>query len=167
MLSLSSSLLLLCELALTTAVSFDRITSVVNGAAEYSGTAVSVFNPLPTLMYNCDEMPAICKNVEQYMNTNNLAPMGAGWEFHYHNSPGSKGHTKRRGSAVCPSTWAKNRVPQCGTDPTQPNVVPGNLPPIVMAKTAAGLGKFNYEIPDTTGASSGMAFTCDEFPARS
>ncbi|KAF8541870.1 hypothetical protein BDD12DRAFT_730789 [Trichophaea hybrida] len=139
----------------------DRQTSVVNNVALYSSTRVSVFPTLPTLIYNCNELQAICQNVEQYITTNGLGNLGNGWDFHYQRSTTN---SATRGRQVCPGNWNKMRVPSCGTQPGQPDVNPGGLSPAVMTHPP---GIFQAEIPDLAGNPSGMSFTCDEFPARS
>jgi len=164
-LSRSTPILLTYFSSLT--VALDRQTSIVGNIAIYSGTPVAVYPTLPTLIYNCNELQAICQNVQEYITTNTLISLGTGWDFHYQHSPGGTGNTKKRGRQVCPSNWNTNRNPPCGSQQGQPNVNPGQLPPTVLLRPPLGPAIFQSEISDAVGNPSGMAFTCDEFPARS
>jgi hypothetical protein len=146
---------------------FTRTPTSVNGVLEYYGVAVDVYNPLPTLIYNCDNLAAICANVQEFLNDNPNVNLPL--TLHYDSNSSRSG--RRRGSS-CPSSWQNSLVVNgisysCGNYPGQPNVQPGNLPPIV-GPVGNWQPMFFFEIPDAaqTG-SSGMRFTCDEFPAAS
>ncbi|KAL4888743.1 hypothetical protein BDV59DRAFT_187989 [Aspergillus ambiguus] len=147
------------------ALALDRTTSIVAGVAEYTGVAVDVYNPLPTLIYNCYNLKSICKNVEEYLDDNNLV-MGTGLDFHYDSLSTS---TDRRRRQSCPSkTWTNVLPFPCGSDPAQPSVMPGNLPARVGPLPGWQNPDFKMEIPNLLGTGpSGMRYTCDEFPAAS
>jgi hypothetical protein len=90
--------------------------SVVNGASVYQGTTVSQNkHGIPTLVYNCGKVPALCENVHQQYplaTTVYAAPAGAVTghhtilgasylQFHYDRDSNSGA---RRGAA-CSSSW--------------------------------------------------------------
>lgn len=166
--NMSPSIYTLLALSLVVGtVALDRVTSTpVGGVAEYTGQPVDVYNPLPTLIYNCDNLPSICKNVEEYLTDNNI-PIGTGLDFHYDSDRKSTG--KRRGKS-CPGqgAWTKVLTFPCGSDPAQPVVMPGSLPARVGPLVTWQTPEFEMEIPNLLGnGPSGMRYTCDEFPAAS
>ncbi|RFU25825.1 hypothetical protein B7463_g10511, partial [Scytalidium lignicola] len=114
-------------------------------------------------------MKAICKNVEEFLDDNNLA-IGAGMAFHY---DGNSMRAEERGDDSCPRSWQNVIGTPCGSVTGQPNVMPGNLPPRVGPILNANgqtvwSPQFGSEIPNLAGnGPSGMRFTCDEFPAKS
>jgi hypothetical protein len=148
-------------------VALDRVTSTpVGGVAEYTGQPVDVYTPLPTLIYNCDNLPSICKNVEEYL-TDNSIPMGTGLDFHYDSE---KKSTEKRRRQSCPGqgAWTIVLNSACGSDPAQPLVMPGSLPARVGPLATWQNPEFEMEIPNLLGTGpSGMRYTCDEFPAAS
>ena len=163
---MNASGLLLFLYVLVQALALDRVTSVVNGVAEYTGQPVDVYNPLPTLIYNCDNLPSICANVQDYLNDNTIA-MGNGLDFHYDSFSKS---TKKRRNQSCRTNerWTTDLPFPCGSNPAQPNVMPGNLPARVGPLTTWQNPEFRMEIPNLLGTGpSGMRYTCDEFPAAS
>ncbi|GES61328.1 hypothetical protein ATEIFO6365_0006078700 [Aspergillus terreus] len=163
---MSTSRLLLILYLLVQALALDRVTSVVNGVAEYTGQPVDVYNPLPTLIYNCYNLPSICANVQDYLNDNNIV-MGNGLDFHYDSFSKS---TKKRRNQSCRTNerWTSDLPFPCGSDPAQPSVMPGNLPARVGPLTTWQNPEFRMEIPNLFGTGpSGMRYTCDEFPAAS
>jgi len=158
--------LLLFEASLVLAQ--DRTISVVAGATVYEGVPVAIYNPLPTVIYNCDRMAAICFNVAEFLSdpVNVAAGMGAvPINFHYDGS-----WTDIRRGDSCPGNWQANVGVNCGNVPGQPNVQPGNLPAAVVQPGAQwNMGPyFQLEIPNAPGTGpSGMRYTCEEFPAAS
>ncbi|KAL5354921.1 hypothetical protein BJX96DRAFT_170177 [Aspergillus floccosus] len=163
---MSASRLLLISYLLVQALALDRVTSVVNGVAEYTGQPVDVYNPLPTLIYNCANLPSICANVQDYLTDNNIA-MGIGLDFHYDSF--SKTTKKRRNQSCRPNErWTSDLPFPCGSDPAQPLVMPGNLLARVGPLATWPNPQFRMEIPNALGTGpSGMRYTCDEFPAAS
>ncbi|OQE37228.1 hypothetical protein PENCOP_c010G08407 [Penicillium coprophilum] len=165
--SLSKYTLLALSLVLGT-WALDRTTSApAGGVPEYTGQPVDDYSPvLPTLIYNCDNLPSICKNVEEYL-VDNAIQIGAGLDFHYDSDPKS---TEKRRRKSCPSkgAWVNVLPFPCGSDPAQPNVMPGNLPARVGPLATWQGPEFEMEIPNLLGTGpSGMRYTCDEFPAAS
>ncbi|EPS27277.1 hypothetical protein PDE_02220 [Penicillium oxalicum 114-2] len=162
----SSTCVLLALSLVGGSVALDRVTSTVAGVAEYTGQPVDVYGPLPTLIYNCNNMPSICKNVQEYLDDNGLQ-MGGGLDFHY-DSDGSSTKKRRRQSCPGSSAWTNSLPFPCGSDPAQPNVMPGNLPARVGPLATWLNPEFEMEIPNLLGTGpSGMRYTCDEFPAAS
>ncbi|KAI9798404.1 MAG: hypothetical protein M1833_004798 [Piccolia ochrophora] len=149
-------------------------TSTVNGRAEYMGTPVET-NPvgIPTLIYNCAKMPSICKNVgKRYPMAGGLLSLPNGKRYLELNWDTDKARTKARGAAACGNNWkARHPCPE----PGQPEVVPKGswvgqgsfigkrLYPFVPVGEA---GSYTIESTTVPGASSGMAWTCDEFPPK-
>ncbi|KAI1327922.1 hypothetical protein F5Y16DRAFT_166950 [Xylariaceae sp. FL0255] len=147
------------------------------GPAQYAGVVVDVYNPLPTLIYNCDDMAAICWNAAEMLADPSNAALNAlnPKVFHYDTD---SSHTATRNSASCPGTWQNQLPATCGSVPGQPNVQPGSLPPNVAAPGVAHANagfpggmwtpEFNNEITNAAGnGPSGMVFTCEEFPSAS
>ena len=132
----------------------------------YLQSAVVIPNPLPTLVYNCAIMPAICSNVQAWATAQNLQlPL----TLHYDADTGRK---SSRGSTACPDTWSvthtcpeTNQPAVHGYDRTNPA-----LPVMVQYGTALLTNEVEF-VNEIAGAtpqdSSGLAYTCDEFPARS
>ena len=158
-----------------------QITTAANGAAQFSGTPV-LANPIgvPTLVYNCAKMPSICNNVHANGGSYQLTDLGnslkgrlvTGTYVTLHVDPDSTRGTARRAQS-CPSNWKQNHVcPETGTggrDP-QPLVVPepfnvgGRTVSTGFVGEALNAAGFDYHILDPSGALTGMAWTCDEFP---
>ncbi|TGJ85455.1 hypothetical protein E0Z10_g3313 [Xylaria hypoxylon] len=164
---------LYCE---TLAANLGKAASTVNGGALYYGTAVDNGPAaVPTIVYNCDRLRAICWNLNEFMTDATNPGYGAVPLFFHYDGDRTRKNTRRAFS--CPRNWQtfhlRNR---CGSVTGQPNVVPGNLPPIVVQPipetgpqlwTPSG-PRFNNEIPNLTNtASSGMFFSCEEMPAAS
>ncbi|KAF9885052.1 hypothetical protein FE257_000783 [Aspergillus nanangensis] len=146
----------------------DRTTSTdANGNVVFAGRPVDIYNPLPTLIYNCDNIPSICANVGEYLAINGFQ-MGNGLEFHYDSL---NKNTKRRRKQSCPEkgAWVTRylNIP-CGDNPVAPQVMPGSLSPTVGPLLNWPKPEFQMEIPNAAGdGPSGMRYTCDEFPAAS
>ncbi|KAI0542148.1 hypothetical protein GGR58DRAFT_454175 [Xylaria digitata] len=164
---------LYCE---TLAVELGKRVSTVNNQPLYYGTAVDEGPAaVPTVIFNCDRLKAICWNLQEFMNDQTNTGYGTlPLTFHYDGDMERK-NTRREFS--CPENWQRAHLGnRCGSVPGQPNVEPGNLPPVVVRPvptdgpqlwTPSG-PRFNNEIPNLTNtASSGMAFTCEEMPAAS
>ncbi len=63
---------------------------------------------MPTMVYNCAYMPAICKNIKKYLGSMPVA--GQEHTFHYDRESGTANNKKRskaRRDAVCPDDWIK------------------------------------------------------------
>ena len=171
-------------LALVTSGRADS-TSTVEGVAQYSGTPVQTNpNGIPTLVYNCAKLPAICKNV----NARN--PINGGGD----NAPGtlinpaggdhidlnidtSDARCKQRRRAACPSTWKlihNPRQPFACPEPNQPLTVPqgesiitGGFVGSRWRKNVPDLSRTTLGalmIADSQGNYRGMIWTCDEWP---
>jgi hypothetical protein len=104
-------------------------TSAVNGRAEYQGTAVAT-NPkgIPTLVYNCVKLPAICTNVNrrnplQRVGTRHISRLQNA-EYIELNFDTDERRKDARRSGACPGTW-KTTHPCPETNPAQPPTVPG------------------------------------------
>ncbi|KAF2965936.1 hypothetical protein GQX73_g7641 [Xylaria multiplex] len=159
----------------TLAVELGKRVSTVNNQPLYYGTAVDQGPAVPTVIFNCDRLRAICWNLQEFMNDQTNTGYGAlPLIFHYDRDMERK-VTRRDFS--CPQNWQRKHLGnRCGNVPGQPNVEPGNLPPVVVPPvpvegpqpwTPRG-PNFNNEIPNLANtASSGMAFTCEEMPAAS
>ncbi|MCJ1283616.1 hypothetical protein MMC26_002947 [Xylographa opegraphella] len=149
-------------------------TSTVNGQAVYSGTPVATNpNGIPTLIYNCAKLPAICQNVNR---RNPLTALGPGQygtllgndhiELNYDTDAARH---EARNKDVCPGSW-KNTHPCPETN--QPYTVPqgssynhGGYPPARYNPNNLAPGASGYnKIADSQGGESGMIWTCDEWP---
>ncbi|KAK3675425.1 hypothetical protein LTR78_004508 [Recurvomyces mirabilis] len=170
--SFSSLILLFASQAITALAQI----STVNGQALYSATPV-LQNPLgvPTLVYNCAKVPALCKNVNGNGGAYSLSTLPGGLNgglangnyLTLHVDPDADRGDDRR-TESCPGNWKKNHV--C-PEPDQPLVVPA---PFNKGGRTVSTGGFvgyamdgsvsNYRILDPSGAQTGMAWTCDEFP---
>jgi len=154
-------------------------TVVVGGIAMYSGTRVAT-NPLgiPTLVYNCAKLPAICRNVNRRnplantVTTNGRLGLGNLRGTNYielNYDTDSQRHAERRND-VCPKNWKQTHT--C-PETDQPRTVRkgsslgdgsfavaryNSNPPVTLGQ--AGFNK----IADDQGAFSGMIWTCDEWP---
>ena len=149
-------------------------TSTVNGTAEFSGTPVATNpNGVPTLIYNCAKLPAICQNVNR---TNPLQSRAGGRlgelqgnpfiELNFDTDPVRH---RNRNSGVCPGTW---KTTHACPEINQPNTVPGGssygsgsypAARFIQPNLVQGNAGFN-KIADATGGDSGMIWTCDEWP---
>jgi hypothetical protein len=151
--------------------------STVNGQALYSATPVQQHpHGIPTLAYNCAKLPSICENVNR-RNPLNRIPAGLTTlqgvnhvELHYDTN--SARRDARRGT-VCPNNW-KNHHPCPETNPRQPNTVPqgaalgtggGSYPPARYNPNGLTMGDPAYNtIANASGGTSGMIWSCDEWP---
>ncbi|KAI1392048.1 glycosyl hydrolases family 18-domain-containing protein [Hypoxylon trugodes] len=127
------------------------------------------------LEYNCDYMPAICQNAQNWLN----GPRGANRAlmtnritgvvippnselFSYDFGP----HSDSRGARMCPGNWRNNHP--C-PEPNQPPIMPG--PWYSTARENVRALQANEIRADrrTPGREirSGRYYTCDEFPPRS
>ncbi len=154
--------------------------STVNGVAQYAGTPVQQNpNGIPTLVYNCAKLPAICQNVNR---RNPLTPRTTGFgalqgashlELHYDTNTA---RTDTRRGIACPSGWKKTHV--C-PETNQPETVPagsrlgsGSFParryvdPNLPVPLQRGEPGYNA-IANRAGGHSGMIWTCDEWPPAS
>ena len=97
--------------------------SVVNGASVYQGTTVSQnIHGIPTLIYNCAKVPALCENVHQQYPLNDYIHTFAGVpppQVTGHGTMQGRSHillhydrdSKRadqRRSISCPNGWKKS-----------------------------------------------------------
>ena len=119
-------------------------------------TSVRTLPAMPTLVYNCAIVPALCANVEQ------LRPGAAGgghseimgWD------PARK-RKKARNKAICPSDWKEKTVcPRTGQPPIHPLGITNDVPPWVEQGGFAVL-KMG---PSGQYERTGLMMTCDEFP---
>ncbi|KAJ2991848.1 hypothetical protein NUW58_g2369 [Xylaria curta] len=157
------------------AAQLDKATSIVAGQPVYYGTAVDHPPALPTIVYNCDRLRAICWNLAEFMNDQTNPGYGAFPLIFHVDTHRNRKNTRR--SFSCPDDWQSRHLGNtCGNVPNQPPVQPGNLPPIVVDKVEPGEPEpwnprgplFNNEIPNLfQTASSGMFFSCEEMPAAS
>ena len=140
-------------------------TTDANGNIVFMATAVEVYNSLPTLIHNCDNLPAICANFARYKSLNSIT--NGPYYFHYDENEDRK---KKRRNSSCPKSWQKY-LPggaKCGSVPGQPNVMPFNLPPVVGVAGGPWTPIFGDEIANAANdGPSGMKYTCDELPAAS
>jgi hypothetical protein len=172
---------LLCSLVLLSLADFESSQlqqSLDPGGQTYLGSPVVVELTLPTLYYNCALMPAICANVQQWLTANSqVLPKD------FHIQVGNERNTAIRRSKSCPSNWAANHP--CPEPFGQPTVVHGWGQYINgnAGRTMVQFGNsllsdltanppiqsiFTNEIEGTvTGESSGLGYTCDEFPPAS
>ncbi|KAF7558106.1 hypothetical protein G7Z17_g84 [Cylindrodendrum hubeiense] len=161
-----------------------RMVSTVNGQAVHDGTAVEQ-NPhgIPTLVYNCAKVPALCENVHQQypLNTYTHTPQpGQSVTGHstlqgrthllLHFDTGAKSQIQR--GVACNTGWKKRHV--C-PETNQPHTVPegavlgdGSFPAARWNPNGLKFGDSGYNrIADRLGQFSGMMWTCDEFPFAS
>lgn len=158
-----------------------QITTGVNGLPQYSGTPV-LANPIgvPTLVYNCAKMPSICNNVHANGGQYQLSNLGSGLKGRLatvpfvtlHVDPNSARGNTRRGQS-CPGNWKQNHAcPEPGGNgrDAQPLVVPepfnagGRTVSSGFVGEALDAANLDYHILDPSGDTTGMAWTCDEFP---
>lgn len=127
------------------------------GAAK---TSVQSLPTIPTLVYNCAIVPALCNNVAQ------LRPgaQNGGYNEVFGWDPDSDRKEKRR-EKRCPGSWKKGSAgrPRCPS-PNQPQLHPlgisNALPPVVDQSDFAVLKEGANGDPERTG----LMMTCDEFP---
>ncbi|KAH7113230.1 hypothetical protein B0J11DRAFT_541761 [Dendryphion nanum] len=135
------------------------------------GTAVQTSAPKATLIYNCALMPAICENVQQWINND---PISRSLPRDFHMDLNSR-HTSKRREKSCPGTWRLTHpcpelfpeVVRGWNTTSRTFTSPGNslLPAIPGNPFTAA---FTNEIAAANGVdSSGLAYTCDEFPPAS
>ncbi|KAH7091909.1 hypothetical protein FB567DRAFT_226367 [Paraphoma chrysanthemicola] len=141
------------------------------------------------LEYNCDKMPAICMNAQNWMSSAAATwpgrqPNVFTWDLGHNNEviPGLPAtNSQVRRSRQCPSNWKGTvAAPRC-PEPNQPRVVPplwdANGVGVTALKTPPVnplTGAFELRIADGrdnqfAGAlqESGRIYTCDEFPPAS
>lgn len=144
----------------------------------YLGTPVLAQPTMPTMYYNCALMPAICNNVQQWLTDNNhVLPR----DFHVQTE--NTKNARSRGDDSCPGDWATTHT--CPELIGQPAIVHGygqNIngnPLYTMVQFGNGLLLNNFvSVPPSyapftneiqgigQGESSGLAYTCDEFPPK-
>lgn len=166
---------------LTIAITFLSLvlaqTSTVNGVAEYRGTPVAT-HPygIPTLVYNCAKLPAICQNVNTRNRLQNVVGIGglglgklvgnAYIELNYDTNQARK---DERRLSVCPQSW---RITHPCPETNQPNTVPADTS---LGQGSWPVARFNPQnlrpvdsgyntIANGNGGNSGLIWTCDEWP---
>jgi hypothetical protein len=169
---LTSNVVLCLAIASTV---FADSTSTVGGVAEYKGTQVQTNpNGIPTLVYNCAKLPAICKNV------NNRNPIAGGGD----SSPGTltlqggvdhielnadtdKTRHDARNGAACPERWKNSHAcPERGQPVTVPrgaSVGSGSFVGQKYNNVPQGDAGSNM-IADAAGTYRGLLWSCDEWP---
>ncbi|KAH9211057.1 hypothetical protein DL95DRAFT_465264 [Leptodontidium sp. 2 PMI_412] len=150
------------------------------GGNTYQATAALVALPvLPTLYYNCAIMPAICSNVQAWLVNN-----GQALPREFHIQTGNDKNTDKRRNKSCPGSWSRTHT--CPEPIGQPATVfgygvnlNGNPAPQMLtfgnslmannpATVPPTVSPFKNEIEGIgTAESSGLAYTCDEFPPAS
>ncbi|CZR51256.1 uncharacterized protein PAC_01131 [Phialocephala subalpina] len=160
----------LCKASLQVNAQYQQTLDAGSNPPTYLGTPVAIPNPLPTLIYNCAIMPAICNNVQAWIQAQGLTLPHT---FHYDTDTFRK---EARGERACPTgrnnRWSLNH--NC-PEANQPAVhgyirTVRVVPAMVQYGTALLMNQamFTYEIAGNPATeSSGLAYTCDEFPARS
>ena len=153
--------------------------SVVAGTTKYENNAILTPSPaVPTVVYNCAKVPALCSNVASYMpmNTAQMTLSTDPAVFHFNKNEAN--HDRRRDQS-CPGTWSNTHI--CPEE-DQPAVVLGgsyvNLRGNLFAGAFEGkifvdpgdpdaLGARGHMIADDTTPNtySGLIWSCDEFPA--
>lgn len=152
----------------TTVIGANTVWSASAGAPATRVTALPV---IPTLVYNCHNVPALCNNVEKAGRVGAAAgnyPNGFeafGWD------PDST-RKRRRRTRRCGSGWKTSPDLNPGSavqgcpHPNQPPVHPLNA---ILPPGAVHLDPMSYALltQDPTSGSatySGIMLTCDEFP---
>lgn len=155
-------------------------TSTVNGRAEYQGTAVAT-NPhgIPTLVYNCAKLPAICSNVNQRNPLEVQSPGRPGQygklrsvsyiEMNYDTDTQRK---DGRRDSVCPCKWSSTHTcPETNQPPTVPggsSYSSGSFAAARLIQPNVQKGDVGYNtIANAAGIVSGMVWSCDEWPPAS
>lgn len=154
---------------------FGDSTSTVAGTAEYKGTAVQTNpNGIPTLVYNCAKLPAICKNVN---NRNPISGGGAsspgtltlqgGVDYIELNADTDQARHDSRNGAACPDRWKRTHA--C-PERDQPVTVPRGA----SVGSGSFVGRKYNNVPQGDDGSNmiadaqsnyrGMIWTCDEWP---
>ncbi|KAK5741798.1 hypothetical protein LTR17_003789 [Elasticomyces elasticus] len=164
---------LMLVLSLITGSDCQTSTITIDGIATavYSSTPVGT-NPqgIPTLLYNCAKLPAICNNVNSAYP---LSPAVVGTATYRSIPTASQGYYEfnldkdtvrknRRRRLSCPANWKSSHA--C-PERDQPLVVGAGKSVsdgFVGSLLEPGI---SYQIADQEGVSSGMDWTCDEFPA--
>ncbi|KAM3066305.1 hypothetical protein ACMFMG_003184 [Clarireedia jacksonii] len=173
---------LLCSLIFLSLADFESLQlpqTLDAGGSTYLATPVVIPAPLPTLYYNCEIMPAICKNVQDWLTANNeVLPKT------FHIQTQNERNTATRRGESCPDTWSVTHT--CPELIGQPQTIYGygryingnpaysmyQFTPTLLETSLVSVppvfSPFNKEIQGTAaGDSSGLAFTCDEFPPAS
>ena len=179
----------LVNFVVNAAAQFSQVTQSLPGQPpEYvAGTATSrVAAPVftPTLVYNCYYMPLICENVASYaksINPNGGGDLGGPQLFHF--DPKNTSKNARR-SSVCGCfihddcvnavSNGKSNGAKVTDIANQPPFDTLNIPMsqadmnIILAGTNPKPPKLRVPLPSVPGrffGVSGVAFSCDEFPA--
>lgn len=124
---------------------------------------------IPTLIYNCAKLPAICQNVAKSYPLDNSGGPGR-WGKLLGNDHisltfdlDSAAKDRRRKAAGCDDDWKKGHI--C-PETDQPRTVPKGAS---YGDGSYVARKFNpapddYTIADANGQYSGLIWTCEEFP---
>ncbi|KAI9723353.1 MAG: hypothetical protein M1812_001237 [Candelaria pacifica] len=144
------------------------------GAPTISVTAVA---SIPTMAYNCRNVPALCANVQQnYAQYGIPNHQGNGVaEFVYDPSSKKGGRNSKRRKRRCPDDWKNEKLPDPnvpgGTRPRCPELNQPDISPPGVARSPPHVDPdgppFVIEgVEDANGESqlSGLIMTCDEFP---
>ena len=170
-----------------TTVTITSRTVINQLTSTYTSTITATSNPagIPTLIYNCAKMPAICNNVDQYLHRQvppaGLDPLyktipGNGYlDFHYDSN---RYRVNARRNSVCPGNWYNNHP--CPEPSQPPVVVAGGWVNArgdfqgeafvggtrIEPNSANPIGAMLFEItnPARGSAYQGMIWSCDEFP---
>ncbi|KAH3998458.1 hypothetical protein HBI56_205010 [Parastagonospora nodorum] len=138
------------------------------------------------LEYNCDKMPAICMNANNWMNSAAATWPGRQanvftWDIGHSrlNDRTNRLNSEMRRDLQCPSTWKGTALnPRC-PEPNQPRVVPplyngaAGVTALKLPLINPTTGHYEMRIADgsdTPGGTlqeSGRIYTCDEFPPAS
>ncbi|KAK4900722.1 hypothetical protein LTR49_027411 [Elasticomyces elasticus] len=150
----------------TSTITIDGVATAV-----YSSTPVGT-NPqgIPTLLYNCAKLPAICNNVNSayplsptvVSATTYRSIPTASQGYYEFNLDKDTVRKNRRRRLSCPANWKSSHT--C-PEPDQPPVVGAGKSVsdgFVGSLLEPGI---SYQIADQEGVNTGMAWTCDEFPA--
>lgn len=151
--------------------------SPIGGSLHYEGTpVVTLAAGIPTLIYNCAKMPAICYNVDQREHLDDdFLVRNPPLTFHFDTDPQ---RNKKRRDRACPERWYQ--------DHTCPEV--GGQPPVIVAggymdddgdpepPAFSGVWLSDINNPNPSGAArnliqdhsrffAGLFWSCDEWPA--
>lgn len=122
-------------------------------------TSVRALPSIPTLVYNCAIVPALCNNVAQLRPGAQLGGHNEvfGWD------PDEK-RKERRNRGRCPASWKTQRgvvvCPKANQPPIHPLGITDDVPPLVDADDLAIFKR------DTNGQEvrTGLMMSCNEFP---
>ncbi|KFA69560.1 hypothetical protein S40285_07967 [Stachybotrys chlorohalonatus IBT 40285] len=149
----------------------------------YGATTVShAPHGIPTLVYNCAKMPAICRNVHVTYPLNTInqgtGPNGHGTlqgQSHLLLDFDRGGNAATRRGIACSGNLAAGHLGNPCPSLNQPHTVPfrkmlgrGSYPAARFNPTNIALGNPGYNtIANAAGQHSGMMWMCDEFPPAS